>query len=264
MSYLNPSHAPASRGGRATASRSTLRRVHDDRAGALQVLHGREEHGIDLGIDACPARRPARRMPMRAPRRPSRTSDRGVVRDRPPMARGGCRIVRILADDDLEDRDGVRDRARHRPGDVGEQAERDHAGPARQPHRRIGCRRARRATKGPRIELPVSLPRPTAPKFAAIAAAVPPLDPAVTRSSAYGFLRVARQDRVHGFVGTERPLRHVRLREHDGACRLHAPHEERVPVRDESLPARAIRRRSAGRSSRSCPSRSSGCSAAGP
>src|SRR5262249_56846934 len=42
---------------------------------------------------------------------------------------------------------------------------------------------------GPRIELPVSLPRPTAPKLAATAAAVPPLDPAVTRSSAYGFFR---------------------------------------------------------------------------
>ena len=40
---------------------------------------------------------------------------------------------------------------------------------------------------GPRIELPVSLPRPTAPKLAATDAAVPPLDPAVTRSSAYGF-----------------------------------------------------------------------------
>src|SRR5438093_8932223 len=43
--------------------------------------------------------------------------------------------------------------------------------------------------EGPRIELPVSLPRPTAPKLAATAAAVPPLDPAVTRLSAYG-LRV--------------------------------------------------------------------------
>ena len=32
---------------------------------------------------------------------------------------------------------------------------------------------------GPRIELPVSVPNPTAPKLAAIAAAVPPLDPAV-------------------------------------------------------------------------------------
>src|SRR6516165_6906836 len=42
---------------------------------------------------------------------------------------------------------------------------------------------------GPRIELPVSVPRPTAPKLAAIAAAVPPLEPAGTRSSAYG-LRV--------------------------------------------------------------------------
>ena len=40
---------------------------------------------------------------------------------------------------------------------------------------------------GPRIELPVSEPSPTAPKLAATAAAVPPLDPAVTRSSAYGF-----------------------------------------------------------------------------
>jgi hypothetical protein len=37
---------------------------------------------------------------------------------------------------------------------------------------------------GPRIELPVSDPRPTAPKTAA---AVPPLEPAGTRSSAYGF-----------------------------------------------------------------------------
>ncbi len=38
--------------------------------------------------------------------------------------------------------------------------------------------------EGPRMELPVSLPRPAAPKLAATAAAVPPLDPAVTRSSA--------------------------------------------------------------------------------
>jgi hypothetical protein len=34
--------------------------------------------------------------------------------------------------------------------------------------------------------LPVSVPRPTAPKFAATAAAVPPLDPAVTRLVSYG------------------------------------------------------------------------------
>jgi hypothetical protein len=40
---------------------------------------------------------------------------------------------------------------------------------------------------GPRIELPVSVPSPTAPKLAATAAAVPPLEPALTRSSAYGF-----------------------------------------------------------------------------
>jgi hypothetical protein len=40
---------------------------------------------------------------------------------------------------------------------------------------------------GPRIELPVSVPKPTSPRLAATAAAVPPLDPAVARSSAYGF-----------------------------------------------------------------------------
>ena len=38
--------------------------------------------------------------------------------------------------------------------------------------------------EGPRIELPVSVPSPTAPKLAATAAAVPPLEPAVTRFGA--------------------------------------------------------------------------------
>src|SRR5262249_8242051 len=40
---------------------------------------------------------------------------------------------------------------------------------------------------GPRIEFPVSLPNPTSPRLAATAAAVPPPDPAVPRSSPYGF-----------------------------------------------------------------------------
>ena len=35
--------------------------------------------------------------------------------------------------------------------------------------------------EGPRMELPVSEPSPTAPKLAATAAPVPPLEPAVTR-----------------------------------------------------------------------------------
>src|SRR5882672_726155 len=45
---------------------------------------------------------------------------------------------------------------------------------------------------GPRIELPVSEPRPTRPKLEATAAAVPPLEPAGTRSSAYGFFVMPR------------------------------------------------------------------------
>ena len=40
---------------------------------------------------------------------------------------------------------------------------------------------------GPRIELPVSVPMPATPKLAATPDAVPPLDPAGTRSKAYAF-----------------------------------------------------------------------------
>src|SRR5262245_66196424 len=46
--------------------------------------------------------------------------------------------------------------------------------------------------EGPRMELPVSLPRPMAPKLDATAAAVPPLEPAGTRSRSYGLRVVPR------------------------------------------------------------------------
>ena len=48
---------------------------------------------------------------------------------------------------------------------------------------------------GPRIELPVSLPSPIRPKLAATPEAVPPLEPAGTRSSAYA-LRVVSKDEL--------------------------------------------------------------------
>ena len=54
---------------------------------------------------------------------------------------------------------------------------------------------------GPRMELPVSLPSPTAPMLAAIAAAVPPLDPAGTRSSAYGFNTDDAKTADHFYTG---------------------------------------------------------------
>ncbi len=41
-----------------------------------------------------------------------------------------------------------------------------------------------RCDDGPRIELPVSVPRPATPKLAATPEAVPPLEPAGTRSRA--------------------------------------------------------------------------------
>ena len=43
------------------------------------------------------------------------------------------------------------------------------------------------AAAGPRIDPPVSVPSPTAAKAAAIAAPVPPLDPAGVRRRSYGF-----------------------------------------------------------------------------
>ena len=49
----------------------------------------------------------------------------------------------------------------------------------------VGLRPTREfAEAGPLIEIPVSVPNPTVPKFAAIADAVPPLEPAGTLSNA--------------------------------------------------------------------------------
>ena len=87
---------------------------------------------------------------------------------------------------------------------------------------------------GPRIELPVSLPRPTAPKLAATRRGG-----AAARSGGHAIervriLRVAGQDRADGLVRRERPLRHVRLGEHDGAGVLDPLDLERVLVGDEA------------------------------
>ena len=74
---------------------------------------------------------------MRAPLRPSRCERlarrSGIGR---PWLAAVAGIVGILADDGLEHRDGVGDGARHRSGDVGEQAQRHDARAAGQPHRR--------------------------------------------------------------------------------------------------------------------------------
>ena len=57
-----------------------------------------------------------------------------------------------------------------------------------------------RRDEGPRIELPVSLPSPIRPKPAATPDAVPPLEPAGTRSSAYA-LRVVSKDELTDWRG---------------------------------------------------------------
>ena len=51
-----------------------------------------------------------------------------------------------------------------------------------------------RCDDGPRIEFPVSLPIPATPKLAATPEAVPPLDPAGTRSRAYALAVVPYEE----------------------------------------------------------------------
>src|SRR4026208_530368 len=83
--------------------------------------------------------------------------------------------------------------------------------------------------EGPRIELPVSLPRPTGPQFAAPAGAGAPPRP---RGHAFGRMRIARvagEQRVHRLVRAEGELRHVGLGEDDGAGLLDSLDLEGVP-----------------------------------
>ena len=83
------------------------------------------------------------------------------------------------------------------------------------------------------MELPVSLPSPTSPRLAAIAAAVPPLDPAVTRSRRVGIFRVAGQDGTDGFIGAESPFGHVGFGEDEGAGVLDVLHLKSVLIGNE-------------------------------
>ena len=117
---------------------------------------------------------------------PSRSSDCRVVAARLLAARARDGVVWVLAGDHLEDATAS--------------ATVRAIGPAMSASRLSGTTPARLVSPivermptsawcddGPRMELPVSVPSPTSPKLAATAAAVPPLEPAVTRSSAYGF-----------------------------------------------------------------------------
>ena len=82
------------------------------------------------------------------------------------------------------------------------------------------------------MELPVSLPSPTSPRLAATAAAVPPLDPAVTRVERVRVPGVARENGIYGFIRTEGPFGHVGLGEHERARLLDALDLEGVLVGD--------------------------------
>ena len=78
------------------------------------------------------------------------------------------------------------------------------------------------------MELPVSLPNPTkseAGRDGRRRAAARSRGHAVQRVGVAG---VAGQNRIHGLIGTERPLRHVRFRQHQRARLLDALHLERV------------------------------------
>jgi len=97
------------------------------------------------------------------------------------------RVSRLRSDDHVEDARRIFALAGHRTSDIGEYAQR------KLPERLVKPIVGRKPTsawceEGPRIKLPVSVPKPTNPELAATATAVPPLDPALTRSRAYGFL----------------------------------------------------------------------------
>ena len=135
---------------------------------------------------------------------------------------------------DLEHRDGVVDRARHRSRDVGEQAERNHAGAAGQAHRRADAdqRLVRRRAADRVAGVAAEADRAEVGRDGRGGAAARSGGHAIERVR---IARVAGQDRVHRLVRAERELRHVRLGEHDRAGVLDALHQERVLVRDESL-----------------------------
>ena len=82
------------------------------------------------------------------------------------------------------------------------------------------------------MELPVSLPSPTSPRLAATAAAVPPLEPAVTRVERVRVPGVARKNGVDGFIRAEGPFGHVGLGEDEGAGLLDAFDLEGVFIGD--------------------------------
>ncbi len=88
--------------------------------------------------------------------------------------------------------------------------------------------------EGPRIELPVSLPRPDGAEARGDgrgrAAARSGRD-AIER---VGVLRVSGKNRAERFVRRERPLGHVRLGQDDGARGFDLRHLKRVLVRDEA------------------------------
>ena len=106
---------------------------------------------------------------------------------------------------------------------------------------------------GPRIELPVSDAEARgaeARRDRRRGAAARSGGHAIERVRVLG---VAGKNRAQRLVGGERPFRHVRLGEHDGAGLLDALDLKRVLARNEIRRAPASRSRSAARWSRSCP-----------
>ncbi len=143
------------------------------------------------------------------------------------------RVVRIGAHNHLEHPRRVFHSPRHRPGDIRQQTQRHHSGAAGESHGRPDPHQ-RLVRRGAANRIARIAPKPHQPQ-----ARGHRCRRAAARSRRHPVQRVriprvARQNGVHRFVRTESPLRHVALRQHNGARLLDALHFERVFVRQKA------------------------------
>ena len=196
MSYLNPMQRADPGGAANVADALDHARVDDRRARSPQILNRAHEDLHDLRIGAVALVGEAQHADARAFQSIAHQR-RGIVLRQ--MRRRRCRdgIGGIAADDRLKHRDGVLDGARHRPGDVGEQVQRHHARPARQPHRRPDAdqRLVRRGTANGIAGVAAEPDGAEAGGDAGRGAAARPRGDAIERVRILG---VARQDRAEG------------------------------------------------------------------
>src|SRR5262249_59444612 len=113
-------------------------RVGDGRSSAAQILDGRIEKADDFGVSGL-ALIGLTKDPYYGATKAVAVEGGRVVLKGMAACVSGDRVIWVLAGDRLKHFGGVLDSAGHGAGDVGEQIEREHAGPACQTHRRANA-----------------------------------------------------------------------------------------------------------------------------